>query len=98
MQSALAVGLGALIGTLAPSVGEQLKLLGDVFLNLVQMVVLPLVFPLIVLGIAACPRAGRGAHPRHTDRPGLGIPPTGTPTPPGLGFGVRSPRRVPAPA
>ncbi|MFI0822722.1 dicarboxylate/amino acid:cation symporter [Streptomyces sp. NPDC021098] len=52
VQSALAVGLGALIGTLAPSVGEQLKLLGDVFLNLVQMVVLPLVFPLIVLGIA----------------------------------------------
>ncbi|MET9765739.1 dicarboxylate/amino acid:cation symporter [Streptomyces sp. NPDC006372] len=52
VQSALAVGLGALIGTLAPSVGEQLKLLGDIFLNLVQMVVLPLVFPLIVLGIA----------------------------------------------
>ncbi|MFE0440811.1 dicarboxylate/amino acid:cation symporter [Streptomyces nigra] len=52
LQSALAVGLGALIGALAPSVGEQLKLLGDVFLNLVQMVVLPLVFPLIVLGIA----------------------------------------------
>lgn len=52
VQSALAVGLGALIGTFAPSVGEQLKLLGDIFLNLVQMVVLPLVFPLIVLGIA----------------------------------------------
>lgn len=52
VQSAIAVGLGALIGALAPSVGEQLKLLGDIFLNLVQMVVLPLVFPLIVLGIA----------------------------------------------
>ncbi|MFF7655253.1 dicarboxylate/amino acid:cation symporter [Streptomyces sp. NPDC007983] len=52
VQSVLAVGLGALIGTFAPSVGEQLKLLGDIFLNLVQMVVLPLVFPLIVLGIA----------------------------------------------
>ncbi|MFI0779471.1 dicarboxylate/amino acid:cation symporter [Streptomyces sp. NPDC021212] len=52
VQSVLAVGLGALIGTLAPNVGEQLKLLGDIFLNLVQMVVLPLVFPLIVLGIA----------------------------------------------
>jgi proton glutamate symport protein len=46
------VGLGALIGSLAPTVGEQLKLAGDVFLNLVQMVVVPLVFPLIVLGIA----------------------------------------------
>jgi proton glutamate symport protein len=52
LQSALAVGLGALIGALSPSFGEQLKVLGDIFLNLVQMVVLPLVFPLIVLGIA----------------------------------------------
>ena len=36
----------------APAFGEQLKILGDVFLHLVQMVVVPLVFPLIVLGIA----------------------------------------------
>lgn len=52
IQSVIAVGLGALIGSLAPSAGEQMKILGDVFLNLVQVVVLPLVFPLIVLGIA----------------------------------------------
>ncbi|WP_246101632.1 dicarboxylate/amino acid:cation symporter [Streptomyces cyaneus] len=52
IQSIIAVGLGALIGSLAPSAGEQMKILGDVFLNLVQVVVLPLVFPLIVLGIA----------------------------------------------
>jgi proton glutamate symport protein len=52
VQSLIAVGLGALIGVLAPSVGEHLKLAGDLFLNLVKMVVLPLVFPLIVLGIA----------------------------------------------
>ncbi len=52
VQSLIAVGLGALIGTFAPAVGEQLKLLGDVFLHLVQIIVLPLVFPLIVLGIA----------------------------------------------
>jgi proton glutamate symport protein len=52
VQSLVAVGLGALIGSLAPNVGEHLKLAGDVFLNLVQMVVVPLVFPLIVLGIA----------------------------------------------
>ncbi|UOT03246.1 dicarboxylate/amino acid:cation symporter [Rhodococcus opacus] len=52
VQSLIAVGLGALIGSLAPTVGEQLKLAGDVFLNMVQMVVVPLVFPLIVLGIA----------------------------------------------
>ncbi|TLS40891.1 dicarboxylate/amino acid:cation symporter [Streptomyces montanus] len=52
VQSIIAVGLGALIGSLAPSAGEQMKIFGDLFLNLVQMVVLPLVFPLIVLGIA----------------------------------------------
>ncbi|MGR3931595.1 dicarboxylate/amino acid:cation symporter [Streptomyces sp. BRA346] len=52
VQSIIAVGLGALIGALAPAVGEQMKILGDLFLNLVQVVVLPLVFPLIVLGIA----------------------------------------------
>lgn len=52
IQSIIAVGLGALIGSFAPSAGEQMKILGDVFLNLVQVVVLPLVFPLIVLGIA----------------------------------------------
>ncbi|MFM9587974.1 dicarboxylate/amino acid:cation symporter [Streptomyces scabiei] len=52
VQSIIAVGLGALVGSLAPSAGEQMKILGDVFLNMVQVVVLPLVFPLIVLGIA----------------------------------------------
>ncbi|MEZ2388120.1 dicarboxylate/amino acid:cation symporter [bacterium RCC_150] len=50
--SLLAVGAGALIGTVAPGVGEGMKILGDIFLNLVQMVVIPLVFPLIVLGIS----------------------------------------------
>ncbi|WP_245936470.1 dicarboxylate/amino acid:cation symporter [Streptomyces cahuitamycinicus] len=52
VQSIIAVGLGATLGTFAPATGEQMKILGDVFLNLVQVVVLPLVFPLIVLGIA----------------------------------------------
>lgn len=52
VQSLIAVGLGALIGWLAPTAGEQLKLAGDIFLNLVQMIVVPLVFPLIILGIA----------------------------------------------
>ncbi|WP_063793992.1 dicarboxylate/amino acid:cation symporter [Streptomyces graminilatus] len=52
VQSVIAVGLGSLVGVLAPVVGEQMKILGEVFLNLVQVVVLPLVFPLIVLGVA----------------------------------------------
>ena len=52
VQSLIAVGIGALIGVFAPSVGEGLKIAGSAFLNLVQMIVVPLVFPLIVLGIA----------------------------------------------
>jgi proton glutamate symport protein len=52
LQSLLAVALGAILGSLAPVVGEQLKIMGDAFLNAVQMVVVPLVFPLIVLGIS----------------------------------------------
>lgn len=52
VQSLIGVGVGALVGVLAPGVGEGLKLVGTAFLNLVQMVVVPLVFPLIVLGIA----------------------------------------------
>ncbi|MEU1317243.1 hypothetical protein [Streptomyces tibetensis] len=33
VQSIIAVGLGALLGTFAPSAGEQMKILGDVFLT-----------------------------------------------------------------
>ena len=53
LQSLLAVALGAILGSLAPVVGEQLKIMGDAFLSAVQMVVVPLVFPLIVLGNVA---------------------------------------------
>ncbi|MFH8253203.1 dicarboxylate/amino acid:cation symporter [Microbacterium sp. B2969] len=52
VQSLLGVVLGATIGWAFPAVGESLQLLGDVFLNGVQIVVIPLVFPLIVLGIS----------------------------------------------
>lgn len=52
VQSLIAVALGAAVGWAFPAVGEGLKILGDAFLNAVQMVVVPLVFPLIVLGIS----------------------------------------------
>lgn len=52
VQSLIAVALGAAVGWAFPVVGEGLKILGDAFLNAVQMVVVPLVFPLIVLGIS----------------------------------------------
>ena len=41
-----------LLGVLAPSVGRQMKPIGDTFVNLVKMVIAPVVFLTIVLGIA----------------------------------------------
>ena len=43
--------LGILIGQLFPSFAKELKILGVLFTSLVQMVIVPLVFPLVVLSI-----------------------------------------------
>jgi aerobic C4-dicarboxylate transport protein len=48
----LAIAAGVAVGLLAPGVGKALKPLGDTFVNLVKMVVGPIVFTTIVLGIA----------------------------------------------
>ena len=48
----VAIALGALLGVLAPDVGKAMKPLGDTFVNLVRMVIAPIVFLTIVLGIA----------------------------------------------
>ena len=58
----LAVAAGALVGTLAPDAGVALKPLGDGFIRLIRMLVGPIVFCTIVLGIAHMrdlPRVGR---------------------------------------
>ncbi|GAA2785817.1 dicarboxylate/amino acid:cation symporter [Saccharopolyspora taberi] len=51
VQALLAMVVGGAIGYFVPDAGEHMKILGDVFIRLVEMIVLPLVFPLIVLGI-----------------------------------------------
>ena len=43
--------LGILVGQLFPSFAKELKILGVLFTSLVQMVIVPLVFPLVVLSI-----------------------------------------------
>ncbi len=53
VQVLLAVLAGIVLGHFAPSVGEAMKPLGDVFLKAVKMVVAPLVFCSIVHGIAS---------------------------------------------
>lgn len=52
VQSLIGLVIGALIGVFWPETGSRLKILGDLFLNGVKMVVVPLVFPLVVLGIS----------------------------------------------
>ena len=57
-----AVVAGALVGSLAPATGVSLQPLGDGFIRLIRMLVGPIVFSTIVLGIAHMrdlPRVGR---------------------------------------
>ncbi len=51
-QVILAIIAGVLIGHYYPSFGESLKPLGDGFIKLVKMIIAPLIFCTVVLGIA----------------------------------------------
>jgi aerobic C4-dicarboxylate transport protein len=53
VQCLIAVLLGAAVGTLWPSVGSGLKPLGDGFIALVKMFIAPIIFCMVVHGIAA---------------------------------------------
>jgi len=52
-QVLLAITLGILVGALYPSVGTSMKPLGDVFINMIKMVIAPIIFLTIVLGIGS---------------------------------------------
>ena len=52
VQVLTAIALGVLLGALAPDVGKALRPLGDTFVKLVKMVIGPIIFLTIVLGIA----------------------------------------------
>ncbi|NUQ94825.1 MAG: dicarboxylate/amino acid:cation symporter [Gemmatimonadaceae bacterium] len=51
-QVLVAVALGVLLGALFPAVGKAMKPVGDTFINLVKMIIAPIIFLTIVLGIA----------------------------------------------
>jgi Na+/H+-dicarboxylate symporter len=51
-QVILAVLLGIIIGFLQPTLGESLKPLGDGFIKLIRMLLAPIIFGTIVVGIA----------------------------------------------
>src|SRR5437764_1566408 len=51
-QVLVAISLGVLLGLLFPATGRAMKPLGDTFVNLVRMVIAPIIFLTIVLGVA----------------------------------------------
>ena len=52
VQVLVAISLGIVLGVVAPDVGRKMKPVGDTFVNLVKMVIAPVVFLTVVLGIA----------------------------------------------
>jgi aerobic C4-dicarboxylate transport protein len=48
----VAIALGVLLGALWPSAGRAMRPLGDTFVNLVRMIIAPVIFLTIVLGVA----------------------------------------------
>src|ERR671924_895718 len=52
LQVLVAVAAGACVGLAAPSFAEDLKVLSESFINLIKMMIGPVVFCTIVLGIA----------------------------------------------
>jgi aerobic C4-dicarboxylate transport protein len=51
-QVLVAITLGVILGLVSPDTGKAMKPLGDTFINLVKMVIAPVIFLTIVLGIA----------------------------------------------
>jgi aerobic C4-dicarboxylate transport protein len=53
VQVLTAIFLGALLGVFAPATARAMKPIGDTFVNLVKMVIAPVIFLTIVLGISS---------------------------------------------
>ncbi len=52
VQVLVAITLGVLLGLFAPGTAKAMKPVGDIFINLVKMIITPVIFLTIVLGIA----------------------------------------------
>lgn len=52
IQVLVALVAGVLFGSFGGSAAESLQVLGEAFIRLIQMVVIPLILPLIILGVA----------------------------------------------
>ena len=58
-QVLVAITVGGLIGHFFPETGESMKPLGDAFIKLVKMIIAPVIFLTIVIGIAGMRDIGR---------------------------------------
>src|SRR6188472_3931535 len=52
VQVLIAISLGIALGALAPETGAAMKPLGDGFIKLIKMIIAPIIFCTVVLGIA----------------------------------------------
>ena len=52
VQVLLAITAGILLGVFAPATGTAMKPLGDGFIKLIKMIIAPIIFCTVVLGIA----------------------------------------------
>src|SRR6266545_2881259 len=52
LQVLAAIGLGVLLGALYPATGAAMKPFGDGFIKLIKMIIAPIIFCTVVLGIA----------------------------------------------
>lgn len=59
IQVVIGAIIGTLLGYLSPAVGMEMEFLGTLFMNFIQMVIVPLIFPLIVLAIVEISKAKR---------------------------------------
>lgn len=53
VQVIIGIVLGIIVGFIFPAFGEQLKVLADVFIKLIKMVIAPIVFFTVVIGIGS---------------------------------------------
>ncbi len=59
VQVITAVIIGVLLGHFYPAVGEAMKPLGDGFIKLIKMIIAPIIFCTVVVGIAGMEAASR---------------------------------------
>ncbi|WP_249598201.1 dicarboxylate/amino acid:cation symporter [Peribacillus frigoritolerans] len=58
LQISIALILGLCLGSISKTIGIEAKILGDAFIHMIKMTIVPLIFPLIILGIAQIKSTG----------------------------------------